>query len=898
MDIDTALAFLGLLLVGVLIGAPILAVIAFTKSNANERRLADARRALAAMSREIAELRSRFDGEGIGPAPQETVDMAARLEDAAPAPAPLEPEVHATETIETAPPAAAAPTPAKPEIKSLETALTSRWFVWLGALAIALSGVFLVKYAIDRQLLTPATRVTLGLLLGLSLAVAGEVLRRRPLQRAIAAVRPNHVPPALTASGLFVAFASIYSAYGLYGLVGPLAAFAGLSLVALLAVGLSLLQGRFVALMGLLGAFLAPALVATPHPSVWALFGYLAVVEAACLAVSRYRGWWWFALATLAGTAFWPLAWIADSYWTASDALPVGLFLLLSAGAYFLLRAGLASAEPRESWLEDIRHLDMPARTVAIAAGAIALLLLVVADAAGYNIASLVVFGLAAALYLFVGRREGILDILSVVSAVAALAVLAAMPVPHAIAPAPFPAHPPLIPPELSYFSITAVAFGALFGIGGFVALWGARRPSVWAGVSAAMPVAALAIAYWRIVDFGVDLKWAAIAVALAAVALVAAERIERYREARGLDAALGVYAAAVVAFVSLAAAMSLRQAWLTVALSLQLPALGWISRRVSARAIRLIAAAVVGIVIVRLVLNYNVLTYPVTGATFNWIVYGYGIPAAASFAAAHLFGRSGRDNLVTALEAAGLAFSVLLVSLEIRLFVTGALDAARYTLLEQSLQSIAWLAIGTGLAIRDAQTRNVVSRYGARILLGAAAAQILLLQLLASNPLATGEAVGRYPLVNILSLAYLVPAAFAVHLAMRGARGQGVAPWQGPVAAVAGFGLVFADISFEIRRAFHGAVLTTASHGDAELYTYSAAWLVYAAALLGLGIALRQSLMRYAGLAVLMIVALKVFLIDMSGLTGLYRVASFLGLGLSLVGIGYLYQRFVNTRA
>ncbi len=38
-------------------------------------------------------------------------------------------------------------------------------------------------------------------------------------------------------------------------------------------------------------------------------------------------------------------------------------------------------------------------------------------------------------------------------------------------------------------------------------------------------------------------------------------------------------------------------------------------------------------------------------------------------------------------------------------------------------------------------------------------------------------------------------------------------------------------------------------------------------------------------------------FLIDMSALTDLYRVASFFGLGLSLVGIGYLYQRFVFPR-
>jgi uncharacterized membrane protein len=70
--------------------------------------------------------------------------------------------------------------------------------------------------------------------------------------------------------------------------------------------------------------------------------------------------------------------------------------------------------------------------------------------------------------------------------------------------------------------------------------------------------------------------------------------------------------------------------------------------------------------------------------------------------------------------------------------------------------------------------------------------------------------------------------------------------------------------------------------------------WLGYALIVLGLGIAFGQSLLRYASLAVLVITAAKVFLFDMAGLTGLYRVASFLGLGLSLVGIGYLYQRFV----
>ncbi len=55
--------------------------------------------------------------------------------------------------------------------------------------------------------------------------------------------------------------------------------------------------------------------------------------------------------------------------------------------------------------------------------------------------------------------------------------------------------------------------------------------------------------------------------------------------------------------------------------------------------------------------------------------------------------------------------------------------------------------------------------------------------------------------------------------------------------------------------------------------------------------------MLRYASLAVLIVTVLKVFLSDMSGLTGLYRAASFLGLGLTMIGIGYIYQRFVFPR-
>jgi len=59
-------------------------------------------------------------------------------------------------------------------------------------------------------------------------------------------------------------------------------------------------------------------------------------------------------------------------------------------------------------------------------------------------------------------------------------------------------------------------------------------------------------------------------------------------------------------------------------------------------------------------------------------------------------------------------------------------------------------------------------------------------------------------------------------------------------------------------------------------------------------GVVRRNKGLRFAALAVMLLAVLKVFLLDASGLTGLYRVASFLGLGASLLLLAWLYQRFV----
>ena len=206
--------------------------------------------------------------------------------------------------------------------------------------------------------------------------------------------------------------------------------------------------------------------------------------------------------------------------------------------------------------------------------------------------------------------------------------------------------------------------------------------------------------------------------------------------------------------------------------------------------------------------------------------------------------------------------------------------------------QSLAWLGMAVAVQRFDRRTPRPVLAWGWRILAGLALAQVLFEQLWMQNPLWTGEPLAGWGLFNVLFLAYAVPAGFALFFSrlLQGLDYRRIA------AACGGFALILILIylSLEVRRLFHGPVLSGPWPGQAELYVYSAVWLLYAGVLLALGIVRQLPALRYASLAVLLATVAKVFLVDLSDLDGLWRVASFVGLGLTLVGIGYLYQRFV----
>jgi len=79
---------------------------------------------------------------------------------------------------------------------------------------------------------------------------------------------------------------------------------------------------------------------------------------------------------------------------------------------------------------------------------------------------------------------------------------------------------------------------------------------------------------------------------------------------------------------------------------------------------------------------------------------------------------------------------------------------------------------------------------------------------------------------------------------------------------------------------------------------TYSLAWGVFAFVLLVVGIRRRTTAPRYAGLGLLVVTLLKLFLHDIWQLGGLYRIGSLIGLALVLIPVSFLYQRYLAPGA
>lgn len=177
----------------------------------------------------------------------------------------------------------------------------------------------------------------------------------------------------------------------------------------------------------------------------------------------------------------------------------------------------------------------------------------------------------------------------------------------------------------------------------------------------------------------------------------------------------------------------------------------------------------------------------------------------------------------------------------------------------------------------------------------------------LAANPAVLGyHPRGFTPIWNWYLYTYLVPALAFFLASWLLARGDDrlvpPLPRLSGIAAGGGVVLLFLLVNIEIADFFSsGSSLTFGFlSGQATLpedLSYTLGWALFAIALFIAGIILRNQVARVSAIVLLLVAVLKGFVHDMARLGGLYRVASFAGLGICLALMAVLIQKYVLPR-
>jgi len=863
----------------------------------------------------LSALKAAPPGEATIDQPTETAHATAPVaeETALPPPAP----VSTPETGTVAPPpldnvstpsSADAPLPpplppAAPKI-DLEEKLGARWAVIVGGVALALGALLLVKYSIESGFFGPGLRVIVGLLLGIGLVAGGESLRRNE-KSSLNTVRGVPIPAVLTAAGTVAAFGSIYAAHALYGFIGPGPAFVLLGGLGVVTMFAAALHGPALAGLGLIGALGAPILVQSSTPNPWPVVLFVAIVCAAAYGLARLRRWLWLAIAAALGAAAWQ-----------------GLFLLEAEGFNLAFAHAALAHLAVETALVLIAfvfapHLEKPleqktdqiATLAALACAAATMIVLAATSFAGGFGALWIV----AALFVVTGLAFAGLVIPAAASATAAagIVVLATLATwgatrrPPDDAAAFFASWPP---PE---GETAFVLFAAVASLG--LAVLCVRRllaatplsflnAALYAGAGALTPLGAVSIAYLRLANFQSDATTAAAAACLAlAMTLVAGLFLNR-RQADAPPAVtlgLGAAASGAIAALALGLVFILSEGSLTVALALAALGAAFVSERLNIPALRWATMGLGVAVAGRFAYDPRIVGEGL-GKTiiFNWLLFGYALPALAFGLAARIMRRSGDDMPLRITQALTILCSALLLFFEIRHAMNGGDPfAATSGMAEQGLFSLVSVLFSLVLMEFNARRADWLYSYASLAFSALALIQAVAGLLIWENPYFTDAPIEGGALFNGLILGYLAPAAAAFVLARR-ARNR-PPQWRRLCATGATIVLLFVYANLELRRLFQGApqIGMDATTSEGEFYAYSALWLGLGLLLLAYGILAQSKPARIASGVLVAATIVKVFLFDLAGLEGVLRALSFLGLGAALVGIGLVYQKFVFAR-
>ncbi len=670
--------------------------------------------------------------------------------------------------------------------EALEATVATRLATWLGAIALFLAAGFFVKWTFDAGLLGPAVRCALGAAFGGLLVAAGELLRRRDAR----------VAEGTTAAGLAALYAVVLAALNLYQLVSPTVGFALLAAITAAAVFLALRHGPFVAILSLLGGFVTPGLIESREPRALPLFGYLLLLQVGLGVVARRRAWSWLGLVASLATSAWVILW-ANTHYLPADAPTLGMFvvaglalLVLSTGS---LRVRDAAADPIVGAM----------RTAASLAALLALAQ--VTSVGHYSLTNWCFVGLLSIGAIAIARIDRHCEPLAWLAACGVALMLAG-----------WPAAGQASDPGL--FSWVVLGFGLVFGVGSYVAMWGAPVPMRWSLLTVASSLAALGLAYQALAQPPPG-GWAAwCAAAAAGHALLAVPLARRSVRLWLGDPPLALMLIGATAFVSIGCVIELDARHLPIALALEgsMVALifAWLRVAMLPEVSIVLTAGSVAAALLAVIQGGAV----AGGAVFNELLPMLGAPLVAAGVAAYVMQRCKHPAIGELHEWVAVIAAAMLAALDVRhafnpadapaVWPPGLGESAGYVIVGLALALLAGLV--SWIAARS------VLRQAAPLLMYAALATAGLLLLLVNNPFWSHTAVGAAAVVNGLLVYYGLPALLLAAAACV------FASWGetllARVAQAAGVAFLFLLITYEVRHWFHGEAMEFALLRDLKL--------------------------------------------------------------------------------
>jgi hypothetical protein len=223
---------------------------------------------------------------------------------------------------------------------------------------------------------------------------------------------------------------------------------------------------------------------------------------------------------------------------------------------------------------------------------------------------------------------------------------------------------------------------------------------------------------------------------------------------------------------------------------------------------------------------------------------------------------------------------------------------------LENEWVTVGWALMGAALLALFRRVDHAGLKYFALLHFAVVGVRLLM------NPyILEYHPVSAWPFLNWLAYTYLVPIAAAlagfawlrdIEIARRRPIEVSLMPKNVALFAnglgVLAVALGFAWINLTIIDAFapDGPLEIEFDRQPARDLSLSLAWALYGAVLLGIGMWRKSTALRGLSLGLVMLTIAKVFLVDLGNLQDLYRVASLVGLAISLIVISLAYRRFV----